>query len=460
MFFDTHCHLQHKQFDRDREEVIERALRSGVNEMLVCGFDLPSSREGMALVRGREGFHASCGIHPHDASTLNSESIDSMRALSKDVVAIGEIGLDYYRDLSPREVQGNAFRMQIELARDLDLPIIVHIRNAHAAAMEILNELGGSYRGVMHCFSGGVEDAADALRLGFYISFSGSITFRPAEFAEVVKFVHENRLLIETDAPYLAPVPHRGKRNEPGYLPSVAEKVALFRGWSLEDVARICRVNGRLLFHRKLPAPSVVYRIGGSLYLNVTNRCTNHCSFCIREKTPILRGYNLRLGKEPSEEDLFREIGDPREYQEIVFCGYGEPLTRLGLVRRVAARLKERGARIRVNTNGQANLIHGRDIVPEIAGLVDEVSISLNAESPEKYLRLCKPEFGANAYNSMIDFTKRARREIGSVTLTVVGVPGVNVAKCRRLANTLDCRFKIRRPFAGERVRQIRTGGA
>lgn len=449
MLFDTHCHLQERRFARDREEVIKRAAKVGVDEFLICGYDVPSSQQAIRLTRKRKGFYASCGIHPHDAKGFTRASLGRLRKQSSDAVAIGETGLDFYRNLSPREVQVEVFKAQVDLARELDLPIIVHVRKAHATALDLFAKIGGKFRGVMHCFSGEVSDAVEAVRLGFHISFSGSITFHSPRLERVVRCVPRDRILIETDSPYLAPIPHRGKRNEPAYLRFICEKVAGILSLSCEDVARITTANGRLLFLGELPPPSLVYRLGDSLYLNVTNRCTNRCSFCIRAKSPLLRGYNLRLEREPTEEELLKAVEDPTQFREIVFCGYGEPLIRLDLVKRLAARFKERGVKVRVNTNGQANLIHGRDVVSELSGVVDSMSISLNAESKSKYLTLCKPEFGPNAYDSVLDFVSRAKTQIGKVSLTVVGHPEVNIESCRELAESLGCEFKVRRRFEG-----------
>jgi len=450
MLFDSHCHLQDKRFQRDREEVIRRASEAGVKEILVCGYDIPSSRQAILLGRNRGGLYSSCGIHPHDAVKLTPAASNTLKQLAKETVAIGEIGLDFYRDLSPRKVQVEAFRKQVALARDLNLPIIVHVRKAHSTALSVLEELGGQFKGVMHCFSGDVSDAAEAMRLGFHISFSGSITYGSPGLERVVRYVPSDRLLVETDAPYLAPIPYRRERNEPAHLPLICEKVASTRNISYEDVARITRVNGRMLFLGELPPPSLVYQLGSSLYLNVTNRCTNECSFCVRARSPFLRGYNLRLEKEPTEEELLKAIGDPAGFKEIVFCGYGEPLTRLELVKNLAARLRERGATaIRVNTNGEANLIHGRDIIPEIAPVVDSLSISLNADSKGKYFELCKPQFGPETYDSVLDFARKATRQINRVILSVVALPDVSIERCEELAHQLGCEFKIRRRCEG-----------
>ncbi|CCO07127.1 TatD family nuclease-associated radical SAM protein [Desulforamulus hydrothermalis] len=190
----------------------------------------------------------------------------------------------------------------------------------------------------------------------------------------------------------------------------------------------------------------VSYCIGNSLYLNITNRCYNKCIFCIRQtKTGV--GYNLWLSKEPSVQEVLAAVPNPQDYQEIVFCGYGEPLCRLELVRSAAAELKKRGARIiRVNTNGQANLIYGRNIVPELAGLVDVISISLNAQDAATYVKLCQPVQGEQAYYSMLDFVKKCVGVIPRVILSVVAWPGVDLEACRSLAKKLGAEFRLRQP--------------
>ncbi|SHE37745.1 TatD family nuclease-associated radical SAM protein [Desulforamulus putei] len=190
----------------------------------------------------------------------------------------------------------------------------------------------------------------------------------------------------------------------------------------------------------------VSYPIGDSLYLNITNRCFNKCAFCIRQtKTGV--GYNLWLSKEPSLPEVLDAVQDPRQYKEIVFCGYGEPLCRLELVREVAAELKKRGARsIRVNTNGQANSLYGRNVVPELAGLVDTMSISLNAQDAATYVKLCQPREGEKAYFSMLDFARKCVGVIPRVILSVVEWPGVDVEACRAIARDLGAEFRLRKP--------------
>ncbi|MGE5577204.1 MAG: TatD family nuclease-associated radical SAM protein [Syntrophothermus sp.] len=189
----------------------------------------------------------------------------------------------------------------------------------------------------------------------------------------------------------------------------------------------------------------IAYSMGDSLYVNVTNRCTNNCTFCIRHTSPGVGGYNLWLKEEPSVEEMLAAIGDPTRFKEVVFCGYGEPLIRVDEVIQVARALKARyRIPIRINTNGQANLIHGRNVVPELAGLVDVVSISLNAESAEKYQSLSHSRYGPAAYQAVLDFARECAKYIPRVVLTVVDVPEVDIEASRQIARDLGVEFRVR----------------
>jgi TatD DNase family protein len=251
---------------------------------------------------------------------------------------------------------------------------------------------------------------------------------------------------VETDCPYLAPVPHRGKRNEPAFVRLTAQKVAELKGLTLEDVGRITTRNARRLFGigGGDESASIAYRIRDSLYLNITNRCSNRCSFCAKFDDFTVKGHFLRLAHEPSAAEVLAAIGDPGGYAEVVFCGYGEPLLRLDLIKEVAGELKKRGVRIRINTDGQANLVYGRNILPELAGLIDCVSVSLNAADAETYARLCNTPFGEAGFRGVCDFLREARHHIPLVVASAVTVPGLDLAKVRRLAEGLGVEFRER----------------
>ncbi|MNK57464.1 putative deoxyribonuclease YcfH [compost metagenome] len=248
MLFDTHTHLDAPQFDEDREEVIARAVEHGVTRMINVGFNRETIPSTMNLAETYDFIYAAVGWHPQDAITMKDGDLEWIAELCghKKVVAIGEIGLDYYWDTSPKDIQHAVFRKQIGLARSLNMPIVIHNRDAHEDVIRILREEKASeVGGVMHSFSGSWETAKMCLDLGFHISFGGPITFKNAKQPkEVLKQVPNDRLLIETDSPYLTPHPFRGKRNESAHVRLVAEMAAELKGISLEELAEITTKNG------------------------------------------------------------------------------------------------------------------------------------------------------------------------------------------------------------------------
>ena len=251
MLIDSHAHIQLGQFDRDRHDVLQRAKSSGIEQILVIGFDLKTSQQAVELAINTENLWATVGMHPHDAQDLTNAAMDTFRRLVSHpkVIALGEMGLDYYRDLSPRSIQKTAFEQQLDLAEELDMPIIVHNREAYHDILPILRSRKGRIVGVLHCFSGNVDVMKQALNIGFHIGIGGPVTYKKSDDLQVVaKQVPANRLLIETDCPWLAPQFWRGKRNEPSYVISVVERIAELRGTSTEEIGRITTENFVALF--------------------------------------------------------------------------------------------------------------------------------------------------------------------------------------------------------------------
>jgi|YelNatPaOPRAMG01_1025707.scaffolds.fasta_scaffold07743_8 TatD DNase family protein len=451
MLVDSHAHLEMKDFDKDRERVIARAQEAGVKYIITVATNIPDTLKALEIAQKNAGVFVALGIHPHEAKEIKEEDFTELRRLAREekVVAFGEIGLDFYRQHSPREIQLRRFRELVRLGQEISLPIIIHAREAHEETIRILREeANGQWRGVFHCFSGDLAMAQQVIQMGFFISIPGTVTFKKSwQQQEVVQKIPLERILLETDAPFLAPEPYRGKRNEPAYVRYTAEKIAQLKGLSFADVARITSLNARLLFGvgEDIPKGKIAYPIRNSLYLNLTNRCSNRCTFCAKNKSFIVKGHDLQLEREPDAQELIAAVGDPQKYQEIVFCGFGEPLLRLDTVKIVAAELKKRGARIRIDTDGQANLVYGRNILPELKGLVDAISISLNAESAEKYHRLCRSPFGEEGYRGILEFIRQAKKVIPEVIATVIDMPGVDVPACRRIVEEeLGVKFKVR----------------
>ena len=448
---DTHAHIYGHEYHDDFNAMLRRAGEAGVGHIVIVGADIESSTAACELAARHDTMTCTVGIHPHDASRVSErcyEVIRSLAASNPKVRAIGEIGLDFYRDRSPREDQERVFRRFIGLARELSLPVVIHDRDAHERIMAILREeRAGEVGGVLHCFSGDLAMARECVDLGFLLSIPGTVTFPNNEgLRDVVRGVKIEQLLLETDSPYLAPVPFRGKRNEPAHVRLVAEKVAQLKGLTLEDVARITTLNARRLFRigGAEQAARIAYRIRDSLYLNITNRCSNRCTFCAKFEDFTVKGHFLRLDHEPDAAEVLAAIRAHSGYDEVVFCGYGEPLLRLDLVKEVARALKREGMRIRINTDGQASLVHGRNILPELAGLVDTVSVSLNAADPATYARLCNTPFGEEGFRGVCDFLMAAKRHIPEVVASAVTVPGLDVSAVRQLAESLGVSFRER----------------
>ncbi|HET7657298.1 MAG TPA: TatD family hydrolase [Bacillales bacterium] len=252
MLFDTHTHVNIDQFDEDRTEVIERARAAGVSKMIVVGFDNETIDGAMALAETYDFIYAAVGWHPVDAIDATEKDFQRLEQLASHpkVVALGEMGLDYHWDKSPKDVQIEVFKRQIELAKQVRLPIIIHNREATSDIIEVLKEQNAAaVGGIMHCYSAGLEEARECLDMNFYISFGGPVTFKNAKLPkEVAKEIPLDRLLVETDCPFLSPHPYRGKRNEPERVKLIAEKIAELKEMDYEELAQITFDNARRLF--------------------------------------------------------------------------------------------------------------------------------------------------------------------------------------------------------------------
>jgi len=250
---DSHAHLQDEAFACDLNQVVQRAKAANIGKIICVGYDYDTSVEAVRLAHQYQQVYAVVGVHPHDAKTLTADIINKLYALARDpkVVAIGETGLDFYRDLSPRDIQRQAFLEQIKIAGELHKPIVIHDRDAHQEVMDIIKkEKAGRNQGIMHCYSGHLPMAIELMKEGFYISFAGPLTYKNAKkTVEVASRITLERILIETDCPYLAPEPVRGKRNEPANVVYVAEKLAQLRQKSLSEIAYQTSLNTCRVFN-------------------------------------------------------------------------------------------------------------------------------------------------------------------------------------------------------------------
>ena len=276
MIIDTHAHIDMEVFDDDRSEVIQRAKDKGIDYILNVGCDIESSLRSMELAERYDFIYGTAGIHPHDVKKIDHQTYDQLKQLlaHPKMIALGEIGLDFFKNYSPPDQQKEHLRKQVELSRELQKPIIIHCRDAKEDTIDILSDYfpknPSARSGIFHCFSGNQELAERALEMGFYISFSGSVTFKKSdELRTIAKTIPADKLFVETDCPFLAPIPNRGKRNEPSYVMHTAQLIADIRGLDIKDVQRTTSLNFFELFGigKEAKTGTVSYQIRNSLYL-------------------------------------------------------------------------------------------------------------------------------------------------------------------------------------------------
>jgi TatD DNase family protein len=461
MYVDAHCHLDAGSFGTDLDAVIARAFDAGVTHLVAVGAGggAERAREAIALADRLPRVYATAGIHPHEAGTATEADIAAVTALLNHpkVVALGEIGLDYYYDTAPRPTQRPVYAQMLAIGRKSGLPVMLHVRDGHADALALLDEVGLPERGgVVHCFTAGPREAEAYLTRGLHLSIPGVITFANAgPLREAVREAPLDKLLLETDAPYLAPVPHRGKRNEPAFLVATAAAVGEIRGLSGEDLGRITARNAfRFYGIEPQRTAALAYPIRNSLYVNLTSRCTLGCTFCpkIQRRDWWVRGHWLQLRRDPPLAEVLAavdsELARRPTLDEVVFVGLGEPTLRLDALLEVAGHLRQRHGsrhRLRLDTDGLANLVHGRDVTGELAAVLDSVCVSLNAPDAETYARLCPSKHGSKAYEALKHFIRAACSGGLAVTATAVSVPGLDMEACRRVAeDELGVAFRAR----------------
>jgi TatD DNase family protein len=414
---DSHCHLNSHHFEDDREIAIARAVSDGIVAFMNIGFDRESLRETLGLVERYPFMLGAAGVHPHDAASLNDAlAADVRSALDHPrIVAVGEIGLDFYRNLAPRETQEAVFRTMIALAREKDKPIVIHCRDAFDEVVAMLAAEGSSYRGIFHAFSGDPAQAQRVFDLGFHVGIGGVVTYRNARLAETVASLPLERLVLETDSPYLTPHPWRGKRNEPSFMLHVARTVAKVKGLSLAEVARITTENYLAAMGVSagiLPRP--VYTVDDAAYIQA--------AFA-----------------EPADLDAI-----PADAVEAVLTGVADPLERLDHVLALATRAKERGLRVRVNAGGLANHAAGRDVTPELAGKVDEIVVIFYGPTAEAHNRIALPAVSPEEWESMRDFVRCSAAAGIDTVCEFVAAPGFEADPCRVFAKDLGAQYDIR----------------
>jgi TatD DNase family protein len=415
---DSHCHLNARHFDDDREDAIARAVSDGVTSFMNIGFDRESLRDTLELVEQYPFMFGAAGVHPHDAESLDDAlEADVRQALDHPrMVAVGEIGLDFYRNLAPREVQEAVFKKMIAVAREKNKPIVIHCRDAFNEVLETLAAEGTTYRGIFHAFSGSPEDAQRIFDLGFHVGIGGVVTYRNARLSETVAAIPIEKIVLETDSPYLTPHPWRGKRNEPSFVAHVARTVAIVKGLSLEEVSRITTQNyldAMGLSAENLPRP--VYRIDGAVYIEAALA-------------------------EPADLDPI----PAEDTDEAIIMGLVDPLDRLDHTLALATRAKEREWRVRLNATGMANHTAGRDVTPDLAGKVDEIVVVLFGTTLDLHNRLAHPAVTAEEWEIMRDFVRCSVAAGIDTVCEFVATPGFEPDPCRLFAKELGAQYDIR----------------
>ncbi len=484
--FDTHCHVVPRVFGDQVDAILERARAAGVKHFGIvgAGYGIDGNQEALRVAEEHDDAWAIVGVHPHDAHQVKPDTWEEITRLASHpkVVALGEMGLDYHYNNSDPEVQRAVFAEQLSLAEKLSLPVVIHTRDADDDTLSLLDQAHAFSRGVLiHCFSGEPDFARALVSRGALLSIPGIVTFKKAaSLRQAVAETPLERLLIETDSPFLAPVPFRGQRNEPAYVAAVAQEVARIKGFDLRDVARTTTRTALRFFGLEDPQSrgegQIAYRIRNSLYLNITNKCTLACTFCPKFDTYEVTGVYLKLGaQEPTADEILAAARsavdrgsaglaeanevlqnlsqgiaapDLSAFDEVVFVGYGESTRRLPVLLEVARRARKElsARRIRLDTDGLANLREGRDVTPDLAREIDALSVSLNAQDAATYARACPSRYGEAAFPAVCDFIAAATAHFSWVQATAVGVEGVDESGCQALAEKLGARWRFR-PF-------------
>ncbi len=449
--FDTHCHLDFQAFENDCDEVIENAIKNNVTGMLTIGTCLESSTSAIKISSKNNNIYAAVGIHPNHCHECKEEDLTRIEDLANDenVVAIGETGLDFFHNTTPVKMQEKYFLKHMEISANTGKPLILHSRESGEELIKMLKDFFGNepINGVFHCFTSTKKVLEQALALELKIGISGIATFPKGEnVRELIPHIPDKYLLLDSDSPFLSPAPKRGKRNEPANIIHIAEKIAEIRGVSLDDIARITTRNARELFNLKgdNEEGKIAYEIRNTLYLALTNECTNNCSFCSRNTGYDVKGHDIKLKKEPTAEEVISAMGDTERYDEVCFCGFGESTMRLEVLTTVADELKRRGKKVRLNTNGQGSIFHKRNIVPDLKGRIDSISVSINTSNASHYQEICQSRFGEDSFAGLCDFVKKAVPEIPEVICTVVDMPEIDIEKTREIVESLGAKFRVR----------------
>lgn len=445
--FDTHCHLHFRDFAHDLEAVVRDAEEAGVRGILVPSVDLGSSTRS-STIAGDLHLWSAAGFHPNHLDEASEEAFRSIAGLSllPQAAAVGETGLDFYRDRFPRDVQRYWFRRHIKLSADLGLPLLVHSRGAEKEVLDTIPE-SHVFPVILHSWCGDPETTRLASARGFYVGVTGALTYRKSRLPELVRLVPREQLVVETDAPFLPPEPHRGRRNQPCLVPLIASRVGGEWGLPMGQTFGMLWNNAlrALLLSPETRRTHLVYPLGDRLYVNITGRCNASCAFCVRKFQDGMEGYYLRHRCEPSREAVLAalEAAGPSAFSEVVFCGFGEPTMRPDLLMEAADRARAAGVVTRLNTNGLC-LDHMTPGETEtMLGRFTRLSVSLNASSEGEHRRICGHGC-RNGWECLMAFIGLVGRLSIPAVLTAVAGSGADLGKVRGLAERFGFPLLVR----------------
>jgi TatD DNase family protein len=433
---DSHAHLDHPLFSEDIDDVVRRAVEDGVRAVVNIGYDPESARATAALVDKYDFFYGVLGTHPHDAAghTLAYE-IELKELLDRPrMIGVGEIGLDYYYDHSPREAQRKVFRRMLWMARLKDKPVVIHCRDAERDVLDMLASERMRFRGIFHAFNHGPAEATRATELGFHLGIGGVATFKKSRLSEILHAIPLDRIVLETDCPYLAPTPWRGRRNEPAMVAQVVEALSRLHGLAPEEVVRQTTENFALAMRveeKTLPPP--VYKIRNRVYIHTTP-----------DTEP---GLLADLAAQAADDiaGSGEGPGGGSRAEEAVICGFYEPLDRIEQVMAVAERLRTKGVRVRVITGTRGHAALGRDAAQSLRGVIDGLTVRMYGTTPAQHEQVAMTGLGDAAFTSLTDCIESAVTAGIKTDCLFISVPKMKVERCRALADSLGAGCEVRR---------------
>lgn len=432
---DSHVHLDHPLFKDDFEEVVARAIEDGVSAIVNIGFDPGSTRATAEFVERYPFFYGVLGTHPHDAAghTLDYE-VELKTLLDRPrMIGVGEIGLDYYYDHSPRDVQRKVFRRMLWMARLKDKPVVIHCRDAERDVLDVLASERMRFRGIFHAFNHDASVARRVTELGFHLGIGGVATFKKAKLLDILHAIPLDRIVLETDGPYLAPHPFRGKRNEPALVEFVVEALARIHGVKPEEIARQTTENFLLAMRiEKKSLPPPVYKIGNRVYIHTIPDADPEALADVAADA---------AGQTPGE----GATGDGGVVDEAVVCGFYEPLDFIDQITVVSRRFRSMGVRVRVVTGRRGHAAAGCETVDSLAEIADALTVRFYGPTAAQHEKTVVTGLGDAAFTSLVEFTRGAVASGIKTDCLFIAVPKMKLEPCRELAEGLGAGCEVRK---------------